>query len=930
MSAKSSVGRWGVLLLATVLLASCGEDLPSEEESLARARGQLMLGKPRGALLELRNALEVNPRNPETRMLLGQTQLALFQGIEAESEFRRAYDLGLRSAPVIVGLAESILAQRRYEEVLNILGEASPRTLTEQAAMLALKGEAYEGMGEPERAEALYKEALGLSGASIQARLGLARLAMKDGRLAEARPLIDTALKVDDRSVIGWGLLGDLERSKGNTEAAKQAYEKAVERSSIPNVLQLKLAQVKAELGDYVGARHDLDAVREVAPKSPLVFITEGLLEYRLGNLTKAQSALETGLSGDPDNRQAAYSLGVLHYARGNWTEAAKYLERAGGQQRENEGFSLMLAAAKFNAGDVAGAAKVLDKDLDIATAGPKALALVARVRLAQGELEEGRQLADRATAIDPTLADLYVDQGLRLLQKGETDKALIELEEALARQPDSVRAQTAVFTARVKSGDREGALKLAQQMREERPDDAGPLVLLALLKALEQDIAGSESLLREALAMDPNHVEAASNLATLAARAGRFDEAQALYARILENNPDNTAIKLKSAILELKVGKTNEFERHLSALVEEHPEQLQARLLLARHYLHTRQAFRSLSLLKQLDPSQQTRPEVLAVIAAAQMALGEVENAVRSAESWVKASPDNPAARYLLAKGYAATKNRDGLERELFAAVDLDPSNPLVGPLINRLIAMAPSLEAAKALLDQLRERAPTLAYFFALDAEKALREGHEEEAFRLYRDAMERYPGDRQWPIALYRLYRARGELIEAQRLLESWLDRRPGDAAVRFYLGNLYLARGETERAVDAFSQVIETNPNNVSALNNLGWLLLDSAPRSALYHAERAAELGGRSAATLDTLGTALLANGQVDRAVDVLSEASGKLPGSMEIRLHLAKAWYRQGQSGRAEEALKSMLAEKGDFPGRADAQRLLREIGGGD
>jgi len=45
------------------------------------------VGNPKGALPELRNAMDVNPRNPETRMLLGRADMALFLGVQAEKEF---------------------------------------------------------------------------------------------------------------------------------------------------------------------------------------------------------------------------------------------------------------------------------------------------------------------------------------------------------------------------------------------------------------------------------------------------------------------------------------------------------------------------------------------------------------------------------------------------------------------------------------------------------------------------------------------------------------------------------------------------------------------------------------------------------------------------------------------------------------------------
>jgi Tfp pilus assembly protein PilF len=56
----------------------------------------------------------------------------------------------------------------------------------------------------------------------------------------------------------------------------------------------------------------------------------------------------------------------------------------------------------------------------------------------------------------------------------------------------------------------------------------------------------------------------------------------------------------------------------------------------------------------------------------------------------------------------------------------------------------------------------------------------------------------------------------------------------------LGQLAYERGEVDLAQAYFTQVVELNPNQSDALNNLAWILVhdQSAPESALSYAQRA--------------------------------------------------------------------------------------------
>jgi Flp pilus assembly protein TadD len=117
--------------------------------------------------------------------------------------------------------------------------------------------------------------------------------------------------------------------------------------------------------------------------------------------------------------------------------------------------------------------------------------------------------------------------------------------------------------------------------------------------------------------------------------------------------------------------------------------------------------------------------------------------------------------------------------------------------------------------------------------------------------------------------------------------------------------------------------------VNAENNLAWLLsMRGDAADALNHAQHAAGLAPASPEVLDTLGVVLLQNGKRDEAVDFLRKAiaaSSKV--DPEYQFHLAQALAGIGKKDEAREILRASLQSDQPFKDKAEAQKLLAELG---
>ena len=152
----------------------------------------------------------------------------------------------------------------------------------------------------------------------------------------------------------------------------------------------------------------------------------------------------------------------------------------------------------------------------------------------------------------------------------------------------------------------------------------------------------------------------------------------------------------------------------------------------------------------------------------------------------------------------------------------------------------------------------------------------------------------------------------------MLTQWLAKHPHDQEVRLYLANQQYLGTRYAEAIANYRAVIAADPRNATALNNLASTYLRIHDPQALTIAQAAFELSPDDANILDTLGTALLEQGNTERALETLKKAIARNPESAEIRLHLASALAKAGDKAGARMELRR-IAESGQA-GMFDAE----------
>ncbi len=131
--------------VVAVALSACGK---SADEYISRAQALREKGEFPAAVIELKNALQKEPKNVTARVMLGQTYLDLSDAADAETDLLRAQADGADAVVLAKPLAEAELQLGRFDKALSaseLPANASPGL---KASLYGIRGLAYAAQGK--------------------------------------------------------------------------------------------------------------------------------------------------------------------------------------------------------------------------------------------------------------------------------------------------------------------------------------------------------------------------------------------------------------------------------------------------------------------------------------------------------------------------------------------------------------------------------------------------------------------------------------------------------------------------------------------------------------------------------------------------------------------------------------------------------------
>lgn len=391
-------------------------------ENLGRLYQELSSGNAgmRGRAIETwQRLLGVQPDHVEARFQHG--FLLTLDGRYAESltslealpdEITRRPQVGVVLATDLAGVGNTSAAER------TAAAAAADPALTE-ADVLAVLPAIPQGNGDALAVtllEALDRRAL----ASTPSLRALATVHARAGRMAEARAVLDRAVRLGGPSV----------------------------------PLLMDLARAAVALKDYRGALGYLAHARALEPSNANVHFVFGMVCVEQNLVREAYESLKRAVDLDPDNPLINYAMGSVATHRHEPSEAVPYFQTYVRLRPDDPRGHFALGAALFYSNQFVEARPPLQRAAAASETATGAHLFLGRIARQLNDLAGARTEIDQALALDPRLADAWSELGLIQTREEQYAEAEQSLAKALAIDPDHYTASLNLATLYAKTRD--------------------------------------------------------------------------------------------------------------------------------------------------------------------------------------------------------------------------------------------------------------------------------------------------------------------------------------------------------------------------------------------------------------------------------------------------------------------------------------------
>lgn len=929
--AEGAYLRAGVIaiLIFSLLLPLAACDLfgsQSPEQHIQSAVKYRHKGDLNAAIIELKNALQQSPDNAKARLLLGRTYVESGQGQAAEKELRRAISLGVAEVEIAPELAKAMLMQGRYQDVLDTVKPTRQSDPARRAQALITKGDAEQALGRLEPACTDYQQAFNLDAKNPFAELGLATCDVLQNRVDQARARVNSLLQQHPKHVSSWIMLGRIEAQAKHGQAAIDAFTKALEFSPRQPSALLGRARIELLENRLRAAEPDIETLHKLAPFSVQVNQLLGLLRFRQGRFDDAAVAYQDALRADPDFEPAILWLGLTNYAQHNYEQAIQGFSRFLQNHPDAIRVRVLLALSQAQLGGDEAAVQTIRQLQGLDIEDPKMLAAIGQAAIAAGDRDIGQHYFEQAVARAPDEAAFRTALASVLLQSGDAQQAIEELDMASQLDQKDTRPDIMLIRTLIAKRQLAPALTAIDQLQKKLPQSDVPDALRGLVFLLQQNYDEAHKAFAAAVKKNPTSIGGHHGLAMLDIRRQDFVGAHKHYQAILDAHPGNLQTELAFSGLAARSGDRARALNWLERAAKDNPESSIASGLYARELLAQGKAQNALQVTQKALAAHPKHVGLLYIRGVALLAEGEDRAAADIYQKLIAIQPDFIPARLQLARARAQLGDLEAARQVLTDALKLSPRHLGVKVALLQLETQAKNFSRAMELVHEVEQQYPKNPLGQLFKAQIQGQQGKLPQAIATLRSAAKAYPESQAVIRLLARLQWATGNQEASATTLAGWLQTHPDDLQLARELGDSYLVMGRNDAAAEIYEKLIKIHPRDATVLNNLALARWSSDPKQAMKLAQEANRLHSKSAPLQDTLGWMLVEAGQVERGLPLLKSARKLLSDSPSIHYHYAAALARAGHQSAARQELQDLLAKDKSFPERNDAQALLGKL----
>lgn len=399
----------------------------------------------------------------------------------------------------------------------------------------------------------------------------------------------------------------------------------------------------------------------------------------------------------------------------------------------------------------------------------------------------------------DPKDAESRGLQATFMLDRGDVNKAMGELQSVVTAKPNNFVARFNLGRAHFARGEYEQARQEFDAAIQLRPDYIPARLAQIQVSLLRGDSDAALHQADETIRIAPNNVQARVMKAAALQRLQRFDEARTLLNAIIDKQPKQVDTLLELGVLDLNQKKIKDAEELFRRAWEADPNNLRGLLGESRAYLLDNQPDKSVQLIEVESQKKPANLDLQREVGNAQLTAGQYDKAVATFQA-------------LMAKVSETRQQSDLWTR------------------IGESYLRKGDVQQAINSLEKARQGQPNNTVLTTNLGMLYEMENKSDVARKYYEMSIKVDPNN---PLALnnlaYLISQTNGDLDQALTYATRAKQRLPEHAEVNDTLGLIYIRKNLTDQAIDTFRTLVVKAPQNPTYHYHYAMALLQKGDR-----------------------------------------------------------------------------------------------------
>jgi len=874
------------ILVVFFLLTACREQ--TKEEVYLQGMEFVSNGNHQAAVTLFKSALEKDPNYIDARLQLGIAYLETGKYDKAEGELEKVLHQQPGSRPAILNLSEIYLGTKRPEKAVDQLEKLLESNPDNAEALLTL-ARCHVVLSDLPTAERLFRESLQVRPDYAPAQLDLARVLFMTARVDAANQLVDAVLTQNPKNTDAYYLQMRRALSERDRDGAINALKKIRSVKADDVFAAYMLSMLYLDDGQIDVARQIASELRTANPNHPAGYRVEGVALYQAGDFEAAIQSLQKSINGMPDVA-GFYFLGLANYQFGQFEQALGNFQKALDKSPSHDQSRLMVAQTLLKQGHTEDCIRAAQLVLERDSANAGAYNILASAYMVQGNYDLAMEYIDKAVQINPELAQAHLKKGLFNMALGNKKQGELDLANAVDAAPETLNLRLLLASHYLRQHNYPMASQVIEKGLTITPDSAVLYNLLAAVKFGQSKPDEAIEALNKAKRYKPDYFTPYFNLANYYISLKDYSTALAEYQAIIQVDPAYVPAMLKAATL-------HEFLKQ-----DDLAESL------------------------YIKSANSKDPQGYLSLAAFEQRKGRKDNALQILKDGNASNPDSPE---LLVSYAELLKTVGKYDEAIDLYIHLEDLQPGAGKPRLLLVHLSKGdFSSAQEIADQALSEDPSAArgYLF----QSAIHETRSE--WKLAEANIQRgisaTDNNIELKLKLASFYTRNGAYDEALNVLDNILRDKPNLIPALLAKASIYDLKGDKKKAENLYGAILDIDEKQAFALNNLAVLMLDvyADNKRGLELAAKAFRLKPNVPNIIDTLGYALLKNGQTENSIIFLEKASNMVPGEIAVQLHLAQAYKAAGRYDEAVARLSSIREKDASKSELKTVDALLKEM----